>query len=234
MTKTILKDLCEQRLTLGQIGDELNCSTSTVRRLLRKHGLKTVGRSGVYMCSRCGETDSGEFYPSQRGRCKTCHNQDVGARFRSRRRWALSLFGNKCSRCGYDRCVDALHFHHLDSAKKDPNFRSMRSWSKERIKKEVENCIVLCANCHAEEHSVSTSLVYKERERSVAQSCPCGGAVAYGSKLCEKCSRRSREKIGWPDTETLRQMVAATSYSAVGKKLGVSDNAVRKRIKNHT
>jgi hypothetical protein len=37
----------------------------------------------------------------------------------------------------------------------------------------------------------------------------------------------------WPETAELVKMVENTNYSAVGRALGVSDVAVRKRIKNH-
>lgn len=32
---------------------------------------------------------------------------------------ALEYKGNKCSICGYDKCLGALEFHHLDSEEKD-------------------------------------------------------------------------------------------------------------------
>jgi hypothetical protein len=38
-------------------------------------------------------------------------------------------------------------------------------------------------------------------------------------------------KIDWPGDEELRAMVAASSYAATGRKLGVSDTAVRKRLR---
>ena len=37
--------------------------------------------------------------------------------------------------------------------------------------------------------------------------------------------------IDWPDHLTLKEMVEKTSYSEVGRRLGVSDNAVKKRLK---
>ena len=47
------------------------------------------------------------------------------------------------------------------------------------------------------------------------------------------CRGRASERIDWPPTEVLVDMVAETNWSAVGRTLGVSDNAVRKRVKNH-
>jgi protein-arginine kinase activator protein McsA len=46
--------------------------------------------------------------------------------------------------------------------------------------------------------------------------------------------RKYKEKIEWPPVEQLITMVEASSYVAVAKKLNVSDNAVRKRIKTRS
>lgn len=59
--------------------------------------------------------------------------------------------GGKCEKCGYNKCVDALEFHHLDPSEKDFTI-SGKSWSYERLKKEVDKCILVCSNCHKEIH----------------------------------------------------------------------------------
>ena len=62
--------------------------------------------------------------------------------------------GNKCTLCGYDKCSKALNFHHLDPSKKSFGLSERgltRSW--EKIKLEIEKCILLCANCHTEVHA---------------------------------------------------------------------------------
>jgi hypothetical protein len=59
--------------------------------------------------------------------------------------------GGQCARCGYDACIAALHFHHLDPATKDfalSNDGVTRSI--ERARQEAAKCVLLCANCHAE------------------------------------------------------------------------------------
>ena len=64
----------------------------------------------------------------------------------------------------------------------------------------------------------------------------CGVAVASGSR-CVTCANKekakNRVKINWPNTDDLIKMVNATSYTYTAKTLGVSDNAIRKRIHNH-
>jgi hypothetical protein len=59
--------------------------------------------------------------------------------------------GGKCNKCGYDKCLDALQFHHIDPKEKDFTI-SRKSYSIERLKKEVDKCILVCANCHLEIH----------------------------------------------------------------------------------
>lgn len=64
--------------------------------------------------------------------------------------------------------------------------------------------------------------------------CDCGTEIQSASTQCMSCYAKSQEVIEWPPIEVLIAMVAKSNYSAVGRELGVSDNAVRKRIKNHS
>ena len=53
---------------------------------------------------------------------------------------ALTYKGGRCQRCSYDRCMEALEFHHLTSTEKDFGISSKgytRSW--EKIRAELEN-----------------------------------------------------------------------------------------------
>jgi len=67
---------------------------------------------------------------------------------------AIEYKGGKCSNCGYKRFIGALEFHHLDANGKDFGLSTeglTRSW--ERTRKELDKCILVCANCHREIHS---------------------------------------------------------------------------------
>jgi hypothetical protein len=65
----------------------------------------------------------------------------------------LQVLGNKCSKCGYNKCEKALEAHHLDSHEKKFKIADASSRSWEDIEKELTKCILLCANCHREIHS---------------------------------------------------------------------------------
>ena len=59
--------------------------------------------------------------------------------------------GGKCERCGYDKCVAALEFHHLDpTTKESKNLGTTAAIEKQKA--EADKCILVCANCHREIH----------------------------------------------------------------------------------
>lgn len=61
--------------------------------------------------------------------------------------------GGKCEKCGYNKCITALEFHHLDPTKKDFQI-SGKNYKIERLKEEVDKCILVCSNCHREIHEL--------------------------------------------------------------------------------
>lgn len=77
----------------------------------------------------------------------------VAERRRKLRREAVDYGGGKCQVCGYSTCMRALSFHHKDPMQKDFGLSARgltRSWDK--IKTELDKCILVCSNCHAEIH----------------------------------------------------------------------------------
>lgn len=85
----------------------------------------------------------------------------VAKRRKRMRLRAIEYKGGECSFCGYDRCFDALEFHHADGKKDFGLSRNglTRSW--DRIEKELKKRILICANCHREEHEKLRSLSEK-------------------------------------------------------------------------
>lgn len=88
---------------------------------------------------------------------------------------AINYKGGHCQLCGYDRCPEALEFHHLESSGKDfgiSNKGYTKSWNK--VKKELDKCILLCANCHREVHSRLQLLrgIVDEKLGEIRETCP--------------------------------------------------------------
>lgn len=46
----------------------------------------------------------------------------------------------------------ALEFHHLDPTQKDFGISKTLTKSFKALTEETDKCILLCSNCHAEEH----------------------------------------------------------------------------------
>lgn len=57
--------------------------------------------------------------------------------------------------CGYNKNIAALEFHHINPEEKEfeIDIRHFSNTSLEKLKKEVNKCILLCANCHRELHN---------------------------------------------------------------------------------
>ena len=57
--------------------------------------------------------------------------------------------------CGYNTNLAALTFHHVDSNEKNfkLDMRSLSNRKLEVVRAEVEKCILVCQNCHAELHN---------------------------------------------------------------------------------
>ena len=89
----------------------------------------------------------------------------VTARRKKLKKMAIEYKGGKCIFCGYNKCNDALDFHHLNSKEKEfgLSVRGLtRSWKK--IKEELNKCILVCANCHRELHAKNSQLPKKTLE----------------------------------------------------------------------
>ena len=152
--------LINEGLSTREIATTTNCSQTTVRYWLKKYNLNTNPKLGPKnptsqppKCAKCGETDPDKFYGKKKGYCGKCHNQITTKRGQDNKNKIVEFLGGKCIHCGYNEFNCALDLHHLDPSKKDPNFKSKRGWSWERIEKEISGCVLLCRNCHAALHN---------------------------------------------------------------------------------
>jgi hypothetical protein len=85
--------------------------------------------------------------------CKKCHATFILKRQRNMKQKCINLLGGKCSRCGYNKFIGALEFHHKDPSTKEMTLSSHRLHSFKKCEEELKKCILLCANCHREIHN---------------------------------------------------------------------------------
>ena len=75
----------------------------------------------------------------------------VAKRRRKIKTLAIQYKGGKCEICGYCKYQGALDLHHRDRKSKDFGIADKgytRAW--EKVKTELDKCILVCANCHRE------------------------------------------------------------------------------------
>lgn len=170
--KTKYEELISQGKSTYNIAKELGKSQTTVRYWLKKYGLKTNPKYDCYTytntgvdntkrkCPKCQETkdiNRDNFYiHNNTGKphswCKKCNDKIAYGKQLERKRLAVEYKGGKCCVCGYKRYVGALDFHHIDPETKDFAIAQLRSYKWDNIKPELDKCILVCKNCHAEIH----------------------------------------------------------------------------------
>jgi hypothetical protein len=86
-------------------------------------------------------------------RCKKCRSERVSKSRKEQIKKLKLHFGGKCTKCGYNKYLQALDFHHLDPKEKEFGLgenRSGRSFKK--MIEEASKCALLCCRCHREVH----------------------------------------------------------------------------------
>lgn len=169
MEKEFLVDCIGRGMSINQIAKETNKSQTTVRYWFNKYGLKSNHLSfkdkGVVdygcerCCPRCNETKPITEYYKRRGKegasvyCKKCTNNQTTERSQVFKKLIVQYKGGCCERCGYDKSISALEFHHTNPEKKDFILGGLKNKViTDKIKEELDKCIMVCANCHREIH----------------------------------------------------------------------------------
>jgi len=84
--------------------------------------------------------------------CKQCDIARVHVQHKNTRAKIIEFGGGKCKKCGYSKCIAALEFHHRNKSRKEFRINAVRSLTA-KVKRELDKCDLLCANCHREEHN---------------------------------------------------------------------------------
>ena len=69
-------------------------------------------------CKKHGLTEYIFVNSEQKYRCVKCRSEAVQKRRDKTKQILIEYKGGKCEICGYNRCISALEFHHLDPMKK--------------------------------------------------------------------------------------------------------------------
>lgn len=167
----------------------------------------------------------------------------------------VRIAGGSCRLCGYDKCVSALEFHHVDPSEKEfaitanTNTRSFAT-----MINEVRKCILVCANCHREIHSGLVDSELVEERRFIDEDVVYEYTEGVDQAKLEERSRREEEqraktqkitdwyklhphadhrikKVDWSQHDVAMLIKEHGSYEAVGRFLGITGAAVKRRLK---
>lgn len=120
--------------------------------------MRRVGNYKEKTCKVC----SGSFKPTggKQFACAKCahvywkqkHAEQCRRRSRQRKLDGIEYLGGKCVDCGGVYHPAIYEFHHLDPSIKDSDGSDFVQRRKETMLKELDKCVLLCANCHRMRH----------------------------------------------------------------------------------
>jgi predicted small secreted protein len=95
----------------------------------------------------------------------------------------------------------------------------------------LENLRIVCPNCNAtlETHCRG----YKKSNKDNKNYCKCGKEIYKSSKMCLDCNSKKSRKVERPSYIKIISDIEEIGYTATGRKYGVSDNSIRKWIRNY-
>jgi hypothetical protein len=173
---------------------------------------------------------------------KMCSSCVTNRRRFSIKERAVEYLGGKCIDCGYNKCLQALEFDHVDPMQKEFTISGGHCFSWEKIKNELDKCVLRCANCHRERHATER-VILKEYEFAVSTQITvlCNGCNTpfsstkfkkrkFCSVKCAKTHITHNKKIVWPNVQDLTILIQQSSFTHVASTLGVSDNGLRKYL----
>lgn len=126
---------------------------------IEKEGIK------YKLCPECEqylELNSNNYYITKSGKfhhyCKLCGKKRTIARQKELKLQCIAYKGGKCQFCGYNKYYGSLAFHHTNPSQKDFGISDGRCYNLEKIKPELDKCILVCNNCHGEIHGGITKI----------------------------------------------------------------------------
>lgn len=80
------------------------------------------------------------------------HSEQARNRARVRKIEAIKYLGGMCYDCGKEFHQSVYEFHHLNPNEKENDGSEFLQRRKELMYKELDKCVLLCANCHRIRH----------------------------------------------------------------------------------
>ena len=172
--------------------------------------------------------------------------KNVTAARQKRKQELVYIMGGQCVLCGYNKCIAALEFHHIDKNQKERQLSNgnCRSW--EEDVEEVKKCALVCSNCHREIETfgliVQTSFdenkykeisLQKHQEQHTNKCRRCGIEISRGAFYCNECWRMLSRKKNRPHREELKNLMRHNSIVSISRMFDVADSTIQKWCKDY-
>jgi len=128
------------------------CSACKVNKSLSEYNKYKRSKDGLdYRCKLC-QRNSNKSWVENNWERKLAQQTDRRSQLLTQLREFKRTAGCRC--CPETEPV-CLELHHLDPNEKeiDPSSMVSQGWSWERMKSEIDKCVVLCSNCHKKVHA---------------------------------------------------------------------------------
>ncbi len=144
-----LRENYNKKLPLVKISGEMGRTLKSVKRKAQNIGLHRPWiRFNKPTSKQSKKVIDRRYYENNK---EKVYQRKMNRRIRLKEE-SINFLGGKCKNCGYDKCLAALEFHHPKDDKEGNVGEFLKNESRQKLLKEVEKCILLCANCHRELH----------------------------------------------------------------------------------
>lgn len=142
------------------------CCTCKKSKEISEFGKNKRIKDGLHrVCKECRSSYDKEYrvkFPEKNKNRTKNYYQHRKEAYRKLKKKCLDYLGGKCVRCGFNKWLSAIDFHHIDPSVKDyemgefiiSNCSVRTDIDKvfKKIKPELDKCVPMCRNCHIYEH----------------------------------------------------------------------------------
>ena len=234
--KDVILKWIEEEQPKSYICQQLSCKQETLNKYLKQMGIEYKGQQ-----SKKGQYKGGlEYKPAS---YYIENNIPLSSHRLKLKLIRDGLKEDKCEICGvsyWENKKLPLELHHKNGNHNDNSY---------------DNLQILCPNCHSIQEGNSGSnigkyaAVLEQADNTHLECVPgrgvgsnptsstnkcidCGNSISKKATRCKSCASKNREQSNTPKREELKQLIRTNSFVSLGKKYGVSDNAVRKWCKS--
>lgn len=214
----------EENQSKAFICQQLRCKPETLNSYLKKMNIEYAGNKG----------SKGKPSRHYKSASEYIKGSNVKSHLLKEKLFREGIKKEECELCGANIWLGIklpLELHHKDG---------------NHFNNEFENLQILCPNCHSIQEGNSGANIGKytkknddfklKTKKEVKYCLDCGKEISEKAIRCKSCAAKEKNKINRvvenrPNRQELKNLVRNYSFLSIGKKYGVSDNAIRKWCK---